>query len=72
MVPTIRTFGLEQLPVEHKLALVEELWDNIAKNPEMLPVPPSHWAELERRLAVPETEPGQAWEEVRREIESEL
>ncbi len=71
MAPTVKSLGLEQIPVEHKLELVLELWDNIAAHPESLPIPPSHWEELERRLAQP-AESDQSWDEVKREIENEL
>ena len=72
MAPTIKSLGLDQLPVEHKLELVEELWDHIATHPESLPMPSAHWEELQRRLAQPEGEAAQTWDEVKREIESEL
>ena len=72
MTPTISSFGLDHLPVEHKLALVEELWDSIAADPQSLPLPSSHWAELERRLQLRHEDPSVAWEEAIKEIESEL
>lgn len=72
MSPTMSSLGLEQLPLEHKLGLVEELWDSIAADPQNLPIPESHWAELEDRLAHPDSTSGESWEDVKREIESEL
>ncbi len=72
MAPTMKSLGLENAPVEHRLELAEELWDSIVADPESLPMPPSHWAELQRRLALPDDATGESWEEVRREMESEL
>jgi putative addiction module component (TIGR02574 family) len=72
MIPTIKSLGLENLPIEHKLAIVEELWDNIAADAAALPIPQSHLEELERRLATTDGDPCQPWEEAIREIESDL
>jgi putative addiction module component (TIGR02574 family) len=68
---TMKSLGLEQARVEDKLELVEEIWDSIAADPQNLPLPASHWAELERRLTPPDG-PNESWEDVKREIESEL
>ena len=41
---------LRQLSPADKLALVSELWDDLAANPEDVPVAPELIAELDRRL----------------------
>ena len=50
--------GIRQLSVAERILLVEELWDSIAAEPASVPVPPSHVAELDRRLAAYEKDPG--------------
>ena len=65
------TTVLEQamgLSAVEKLQLIEALWDSL--NPEDIPVPDWQLAELERRedLQRRNPQPGQSWEEVKREI----
>jgi putative addiction module component (TIGR02574 family) len=73
MFPTLKSYGLEDLPVDDKLSLVEELWESIAADEAALPVPPSHLAELQRRLAENQSPADelQTWEEVKCELDSE-
>jgi putative addiction module component (TIGR02574 family) len=73
MFPILKTYGLENLPLDHKLTLVEELWESIAAGEPSLPVPASHVAELQRRLAENQTTPDQcqSWDEVKHELENE-
>jgi putative addiction module component (TIGR02574 family) len=42
--------NLRELPVEDRIRLVEDLWDNIAKDQQALPLTPEQAAELDRRL----------------------
>jgi putative addiction module component (TIGR02574 family) len=49
---------LEKLTVPEKILLVEDIWDNISSEESAIPVPQSHIAELERRLARHKTSPG--------------
>ena len=61
--------ALRNLSVAERLQLVEDLWDSIAQDApdEALPVTPELAAELDRRLAEHERNPGSAlpWAEVR-------
>ena len=61
--------ALRRLSVDERLRLVEDLWDSIAEDApdEALPVTPELAAELDRRLAEHEANPGDvvSWEEVR-------
>jgi len=61
------------LSVEERIELVEAIWDTVAENAsaEMLPVSAAHRAELDRRLADLEAQPGslRSWEEVRESLE---
>lgn len=49
---------IKQLSVPEKILLVEDLWDSIAAEASAVPVPPSHLAEIERRLNRQATQPG--------------
>lgn len=40
----------QQLPVEERIKLVEDLWDSIAANQQALRLTPAQKAELDRRL----------------------
>ncbi len=61
---------LRQLSAADKLALVSELWDDLAANPEDVPVDPAFIAELDRRMAVYREDPTQVttWEAVKARI----
>ena len=48
---------LRKLPVEEKLRVVEELWDDIGESEERFPLPSWHRAEAERRAAELEADP---------------
>ena len=42
---------LEKLTMPEKILLVEDIWDNISSEESTIPIPQSHIAELDRRLA---------------------
>ena len=44
------TTKLQQLPLDERIKLVEDLWDSIAADQEALPLTPAQKAELDRRL----------------------
>jgi putative addiction module component (TIGR02574 family) len=60
---TLEQFGLDRLPPDDRLELVELLWDS----PAGVPSPPPDWhvRELERRRAAAEADPpaGVPWDE---------
>ena len=56
-----------RLPVEERLALVEQLWDSIAADASQVPVPDWHKAELDRRLA-DENPERLTWEQVQKRL----
>ncbi len=58
------------LSVEEKLDLISALWDSMSVDPAKLPVPAWQVEELERRIDSQRInpQPGQSWEEVKREI----
>ena len=57
------------LPVSERIELVEDIWDSIAEDTaaSALPLSPEQRAELHRRLAEHQADPGSGvpWEEVR-------
>ena len=61
---------LRQLSPGEKLALVSELWDDLAAHPENVPVSPEQTAELDRRMAEYRKNPENVttWEAVRRRL----
>ena len=58
------------LSVEEKLDLISALWDSMAEHPENIPVPDWQLKELERRIEAQrkDPQPGQTWDEVKRDI----
>jgi putative addiction module component (TIGR02574 family) len=64
-IPELRT-----LSPGDKLALVTELWDDLASNPEDIPITPAQITEIERRLEEYRQNPdlGSTWEEVKTRI----
>lgn len=66
------------LSVEERLQLVGDIWDSIAEdaraNPELLPLSEQEQAELDRRVAEDDANPGAAipWEEAIAQIKREL
>ncbi|NNM01770.1 MAG: addiction module protein [Gammaproteobacteria bacterium] len=59
---------------EQRVAYVQELWDEIARYPENVPIPESHIRELEARLAEHKADPAAAlpWSEVRQRLLNKL
>ncbi len=45
-----RAVNIAELTREEKLALLEELWDNLAASPESIPLTDAQRVELDRRL----------------------
>ena len=51
---------IEKLSVPEKILLVEDIWDNIAINEPLVPVPQSHRDMLDRRFKHYQSHPGMA------------
>ncbi len=51
MIPTIQELGLDRLSPEDRLAVVEAIWESVAREAEAAPLPEAQRVELERRLA---------------------
>lgn len=74
MTVSLKSLGIDQLAVEDRLALVEELWDSIAADTTAVPLTDAQKAELDRRIAEHNTNPDDTvpWEEVRSSMVSRL
>ena len=74
MTVSLKSLGIDQLSVEERLALVQELWDSIAESAGELPLTEAQQAELDRRLAEHEAHPDDVvpWEDVKASIEARL
>lgn len=61
---------LQRLSPAEKLALVTELWEDLAAHPEDVPVPPEHLAELDRRMEEYRKDPSRVttWEAIKTRI----
>jgi putative addiction module component (TIGR02574 family) len=71
MHPTIKSLGIDQLSLAERILLVEEIWDSIVAEAEVLDIPQSHKDELYRRLAAYHAEPhaGSSWEDVKTRLQ---
>jgi putative addiction module component (TIGR02574 family) len=63
---------IARLSVPERILLLEDLWESIASEPSSVPVPQSHRAELDRRLAGYEKDPGRllTLEDLRQRVET--
>ena len=61
---------LDALTPSEKLQLVGELWDDLASNPDNIPVPEEHIAELDRRMEEYRLDPTKvtSWEDAKKRI----
>jgi len=61
---------IEKLKPEEKLLLISEIWEDLSRNPEQIPVSEDTIRELDKRLEEFEKDPtqGKSWEEVKRGI----
>jgi putative addiction module component (TIGR02574 family) len=66
MSPTIKSLGIDRLSREERLALVQEIWDTIAAEPQPL-LTEAQRQELERRAAADDASPKDVipWEQVK-------
>ena len=67
---SVRSLGIDRLSIAERILLVEEIWDSIAAEAEVLEFPQSHKEELDRRLAARDDGPsGSSWEEVKTRLQ---
>lgn len=69
MSPTMQELGIDRLSVEDRLSLAQQLWDSVAADLERQPLNAAQRAELERRVAAADANPGEGtpWEVIRAE-----
>ena len=74
MAVSLRSLGIDQLGIEDRLALVEELWDSIATDKAAIPLTVTQQAELERRIVEHQANPDDviSWNEIRDSIGDRL
>ena len=67
MSASVKSLGIDRLPVEERLALVEEIWDSIAADSGAVPLTDAQRSELEKRIAEDDTNPDDIipWEQVK-------
>lgn len=67
MNATLKTLGIDQLGIEERLALVQEIWDSIAAESGALPLTEAQRAELTKRIAEDDAIPDDTvpWEDVK-------
>ncbi len=67
---TITADEIEEMPIQQKIQLVEDVWDSIAKIPENVGIPQWHKQELETRLQAYHQNPkeGSSWDDVKKRI----
>ncbi len=63
----LQDLGIDRLPVDQKVKLVQEIWDSIAQEVGALPPAPEERVELERRLAEDQASPEDVltWDEIK-------
>jgi putative addiction module component (TIGR02574 family) len=69
MHPLLKT-EISQISVGDRLSLIDLLWDSMAENPDLLPVPEAQQQELDQRVVNLERDPaaGSSWEAVKARI----
>jgi len=63
------SFGIDRLSVAERIALVQQIWDSIAVNPDQVPLTEAQRQELERRADDDDANPDDVvpWEQVKAE-----
>jgi putative addiction module component (TIGR02574 family) len=69
MATTLQDLGIDRMSIEDRLSLAQQLWDSIVADLERQPLTPAQRAELERRVAAADADPGAGipWEVIRAE-----
>jgi putative addiction module component (TIGR02574 family) len=72
MPVTMKSLGIDQLSVDDRLLLREEIWDSIAAFPDAVPVTDAQKQDLQERLDAFQENPkaGAPWEEVKARLRS--
>ena len=67
MNASIKSLGIDRLPIEERLVLVEEIWDSIAADSAAVPLTDAQRAELQKRIEDDDAHPDDVvpWEQVK-------
>ncbi len=67
MNASIKSLGLDRLPIEERLALVEAVWDSIAADSAAIPLTEAQRVELQKRIEEDDSHPDDVtpWEHVK-------
>jgi putative addiction module component (TIGR02574 family) len=74
MSATVKSLGIDRLPRDQRLALVQEIWDSIAAEQPPPLLTEAQRQELERRVAEDDATPDDviAWEQIKAEALARL
>ena len=74
MNTSFKSLGIDRLPIEERLALVEEIWDSIAADSAAVPPTEAQRAELQKRIDEDDAHPDDltSWEQVKASTLSRL
>lgn len=74
MAVNMADYGLDQLNVEDRLTLAQQLWDSLSEEVMRLPLTPAQRQEVDRRLEAHRANPQAAipWEQVEAEVRARL
>ena len=74
MSATMKALRIDQMSVEERLSLVDEIWESIVADQPSTSLPVSQQQDLQRRLATRDAAPqaGSSWEEVKARLEAQL
>jgi putative addiction module component (TIGR02574 family) len=69
MPTTLQALGIDRLPVDERIALVQQIWDSIAADADRGPLTEPQRQELERRADDDDANPADVvqWEQVKAE-----
>ena len=67
MSHVFQDLGIDRLPIEQRVMLVQEIWDSIAREVGLLPLTPDERLELQSRLAEDDASPEDivSWDEIK-------
>jgi putative addiction module component (TIGR02574 family) len=68
----MKELGIDRLSVDDRLALVQEIWDSIAEQPDLAPLSDEQKRVLDQRLADLDANPGNVmtWDEIKRSVQA--
>ena len=74
MARSAKSLGIDQLSVEDRLALVDEIWASICADSANVPLTDAQRVELDRRVADEDAFPGDVmpWEEIKASMRARL